>query len=118
MTVGNYVRNLLGLGAAVVCGYCGRAPAPRPGPPGRHALRRPPDRWPVGVLRHAKRSVGVSPACRTLAWRNSPPPRGLATLVRTLSGAWPGFSRLGPTLRARTLALDYACKPLDAHVNR
>ena len=26
----------------------------------------------VGVLRHAKPSGGVSPACRTLAWRNSP----------------------------------------------
>ena len=47
-----------------------------------------------------------------------PPLEPRATLVRTLSGAWPGFSRLGPTLRARTLALDCACKPLDAHVNR
>ena len=46
------------------------------------------------------------------------PPLEPRTLVRTLSGAWPGFSRLGPTLRTRTLALDYACKPLDAHVNR
>ena len=26
----------------------------------------------VGVLRHTKPSCGVSPACRTLAWRNSP----------------------------------------------
>ena len=26
----------------------------------------------MGVLRHAKHCVGVSPACRTLAWRNSP----------------------------------------------
>ena len=26
----------------------------------------------MGVLRHAKPSGGVSPACRTLAWRNSP----------------------------------------------
>ena len=28
MTVGNYVRNLPGLDAAVVCGYCGQAPSP------------------------------------------------------------------------------------------
>lgn len=32
----------------------------------------------VGVLRHAKPFCGVSPACRTLAWRNSP-----------RRGAWP-----------------------------
>ena len=50
------MRNLLGLGAAVVCGYCGRAPPPptgtaarlcletRPRPPHR-SLRRPPRRW-------------------------------------------------------------------------
>ena len=50
------MRNLLGLGAAVVCGYCGRAPPPptgtaarlcletRPRPPHR-SLRRPPHGW-------------------------------------------------------------------------
>ena len=50
------MRNLLGLGAAVVCGYCGRAPPPptgtaarlcletRPRPPHR-SLRHPPHGW-------------------------------------------------------------------------
>ena len=50
------MRNLLGLGAAVVCGYCGRAPPPptgtaarlcletRPCPPHR-SLRHPPHGW-------------------------------------------------------------------------
>ena len=38
----------------------------------------------VGVLRHAKRCVGVSPACRTLAWRNSP---RLAAAQPRLEGA-------------------------------
>ena len=45
----------------------------------------------VGVLRHAKPSCGVSPACRRLGWRNSPPsgtceiaPRGgVAAKVQT-----------------------------------
>ena len=53
---GNCMRNLLGLGAAVVCGYCGRAPPPptgtaarlcletRPRPPHR-SLRHPPHGW-------------------------------------------------------------------------
>ena len=40
----------------------------------------------VGVLRHAKPSGGVSPACRTLAWRNSP--RLVAARSR-LEGVWP-----------------------------
>jgi len=35
----------------------------------------------VGVLRHAKPFCGVSPACRTLAWRNSPRPAGCLTGV-------------------------------------
>ena len=35
----------------------------------------------VGVLRHARRCVGVSPACRALAWRNSPRPAGCLTGV-------------------------------------
>ena len=50
------MRNLLGMGTPVVCGYCGRAPPPptgavarlcleaRPCPPHR-SLRRPPCRW-------------------------------------------------------------------------
>lgn len=43
----------------------------------------------AGVLRHAKRCVGVSPACRTLAWRNSP----------RLAAARPGFARVRPPKR-------------------
>ena len=67
------MRNLLGLGAAVVCGYCGRAPlstgaaagpryplALRPGPATDHrhcgpALRRPPHR----SLRHPPHGWGL-----------------------------------------------------------
>ena len=44
-------------------GRCGRA---------FRVPRRSPGRWPVGVLRHAKPSGGVSPACRRLGWRHSP----------------------------------------------
>ncbi len=44
-------------------GRCGRA---------FRVPRRSPGRWPVGVLRHAKPFCGVSPACRSLGWRNSP----------------------------------------------
>ena len=60
------MRNLLGLGAAVVCGYCGRAPPPptgtaarlcletRPRPPHR-SLRHPPHR----SLRHPPHGWGL-----------------------------------------------------------
>ncbi len=44
-------------------------PVPHPGPPAPAARST---LVAVGVLRHAKPSGGVSPACRTLAWRNSP----------------------------------------------
>ena len=44
-------------------------PVPHPGPPAPAAHST---LVAVGVLRHAKPSGGVSPACRTLAWRNSP----------------------------------------------
>ena len=44
-------------------------PVPHPGPPAPAARAT---LVAVGVLRHAKPSGGVSPACRTLAWRNSP----------------------------------------------
>ena len=68
------MRNLLGLGAAVVCGYCGRAPPPptgtaarlcletRPRPPHR-SLRRPPHRSlrhpPHRSLRHPPHGWGL-----------------------------------------------------------
>ena len=48
---------------------CRRPPAPRPGPlvpPAPHTSVA------VGVLRHAKPSDGVSPACRSFGWRHSP----------------------------------------------
>ena len=60
-----------------------RPRAPQPGPP---VPPRPPRRWPVGVLRHAKPSYGVSSACRTLAWRNSP---RMLTASPRLEGVWP-----------------------------
>ena len=76
------MRNLLGLGAAVVCGYCGRAPPPptgtaarlcletRPCPPHRslrhpphRSLRRPPHRSlrhpPHRSLRHPPHGWGL-----------------------------------------------------------
>ena len=76
------MRNLLGLGAAVVCGYCGRAPPPptgtaarlcletRPRPPHRslrhpphRSLRRPPHRSlrhpPHRSLRHPPHGWGL-----------------------------------------------------------
>ena len=54
----------------------------------------------VGVLRHAKPFCGVSPACRSLAWRNSPPVywrrgrdlRGVATKLQT---HWAKSSKMG-----------------------
>ena len=68
------MRNLLGLGAAVVCGYCGRAPPPptgtaarlcletRPRPPHR-SLRHPPHRSlrrpPHRSLRHPPHGWGL-----------------------------------------------------------
>ena len=50
----------------------------------------------VGVLRHAKPFCGVSPACRTLAWRNSPRPAGCLTGVAPkLQTASPNNSEKG-----------------------
>ena len=53
----------------------------------------------VGVLRHAKPFCGVSPACRNLAWRNSPDwrrrgrdLRGVATKPQT---HWAKSSKTG-----------------------
>ena len=48
---------------------------PRSGP---RALEAP---TVVGVLRHAKPSGGVSPACRSLGWRNSPPGNGAQAMT-------------------------------------
>ena len=39
----------------------------------------------VGVLRHAKHSNGVSPACRSFGWRNSP---RLVAAEPRVEGVW------------------------------
>ena len=48
---------------------CRRPRVPRPGPPVPHMVA---SSVVVGVLRHAKPSGGVSPACRSFGWRHSP----------------------------------------------
>ena len=52
MTEGNYVRNLLGLDVAVVCGYCGRAPPP--------ATARPRDHAPPLLSNFARNSPAIT----------------------------------------------------------
>ena len=127
MTVGNYVRNLSGPGAVAASAP---PPAPRSGPPGRHSLQTS-GRWGFCAMRSA-----LSACRRRVAPLNGviPPPRGLvegpSAKTQTTSAKnaeyellvakWSAFwaQRCLSWCVVRTLALDCACKPLDAHVNR
>ena len=61
----------------------------------------------MGVLRHAEPSNGVSPACRSLAWRHSP--RLVAVSSQFAVVSWPNCRPIGGKSPKTALLAEWVC---------